>query len=243
MNNQLPYLKYFFQNLSWFLLILPLSAEKPREDGGEAFHKRITGLDADQNGEVTLAEFSAAPKLQGVEAEKVERLFQHLDKDGDGVIKLSELRFSRESGRGPHGHKRIKEVDANGDGSVSLEEFKASRPPHLKSADETRVEKIFSYMDKNGDGFLNREDGPPPHRERRGGEGKRGSEGREMPVMEKLDLNGDGSLSLEEFRSPREEERMNPERREALFNRLDKNQDGLLSKEEFPARPFLKRKK
>lgn len=53
--------------------------------------------------------------------------------------------------RGDHG-SRMKMLDKNNDQKVSLAEFKAA---HVK-----RMNEMFKKLDRNGDGFLSREDHP-----------------------------------------------------------------------------------
>ncbi|MBT3193901.1 MAG: hypothetical protein HN341_15260 [Verrucomicrobia bacterium] len=85
-------------------------------------------------------------------------------------------RRMREQGDQGQRHQRMREADTNDDKKVSFEEFKAARMQHMQEK--------FQQLDRNGDGFLSREDRPEGGRERggsedgdrpeRGGRGRRG---------------------------------------------------------------------
>ena len=106
-------------------------------------------------------------------------------------------------GRGPG------QADVNGDGKVSFEELTAIRPEMTRER--------FDRMDRNGDGFLSRDD--RPHAE--------GPEGPRPYLREKLeqaDANADEQVTFKELRA------VLPNVDKEQFKRLDRNGDGVLSK-------------
>lgn len=107
----------------------------------------------------------------------------------------------RDGGVGP-----LRLLDSDRDGKISKGEFEAG----------------FTRLDKDGDGFLTKEElssvGPGPRRQKSGPE--RGT-GRGFDLFSRLDADKDGKISKTEY--------------EAAFALLDKNADGTLSKEDLKA--------
>jgi hypothetical protein len=63
-------------------------AELEDRDRSERLTRRFEHMDADDNGEVTRSEFTAAG----------DRMFQHLDENGDGFLSMGELERRRHGG-------------------------------------------------------------------------------------------------------------------------------------------------
>ncbi len=98
----------------------------------------------------------------------------------------------------------------------------------------------FKKMDKNGDGFITKDERPKRNKKRpfrKGGKEDRPDRPRRNPsaLFKRMDKDGDGKISREEWRGP-----------ERLFKYLDKNQDGVITLEEIHGvkdRPGRKEKK
>lgn len=121
---------------------------------------------------------------------------------------------------GRNGFKEfVKIADKDGDGAVSREEFGALK--RLSNLPEAKRDEIFSRLDKNGDGFIRRDElRMPPH-------GKRARP--PMLGLKALDKDGDGAVSYEEFLQSEFVKRLPEDRRARFFKRLDRNGDGKIS--------------
>lgn len=99
-------------------------------------------------------------------------------------------------GQGQHGRGgAMMRMDTDNDGKISREEWKG-KP------------EAFDKIDKNGDGFITKEELAESRRNR----------------FEEMDTNNDGKISRDEWKG-------NPK----IFTRLDTNNDGVLTKEELKA--------
>lgn len=97
--------------------------------------EKLQQADANHDRQITLEEAKA------VFPRATERRFQQMDQDGDGVISRADFKKAGD---------KLKQADKDGDSKVSLEEAKAVFP-RMTAA-------WFKKFDRNGDGFLSRED-------------------------------------------------------------------------------------
>jgi len=139
---------------------------------------------------------------------------------------------------GPRGPRppKFEELDLDGDGKLSPTEA-AEIPPVEHEG--------FAKFDKDGDGYLTREelprpprrgpggpggDGPGPDGDGPHGDGPGGPRGPRGPRVEHFDTDGDGKLSPEEAAELRPVE-------DQGFAKFDKNKDGYLTQDEMPRPP------
>jgi Ca2+-binding EF-hand superfamily protein len=113
---------------------------------------------------------AAAPDHHGRHAPDPAAFIKRFDKNGDGVLQLSELP--------EHMQGFLAKADTNGDGALSVDELKAGR-------EKLRAEHL-AQLDTNGDGTVSPE------------ERKAGFEKFAQARFAKLDKNGDGALSKDE---------------------------------------------
>lgn len=116
------------------------------QSGGGAMRPMMSfeALDTDGNGEITKAEmqahkatrFSASDsngdgklsteellvRAQKRAAKRVERMINHLDKDGDGMLSQDEM-----ANRGGRHGDMFKRADSDGNGTISKEEFEQAK--------------------------------------------------------------------------------------------------------------------
>lgn len=215
---------------------------KDKERGGRMMDlwKRA---DTDGDGFISAAEFAALERPGQLPEEKRDEIFKRLDKNGDGRIDPKELP------RRPQGMPPLEEVDADKDGKITFAEFK--NLGFVAKLPEERQQKMFSRMDRDGDGVLTPKDRPegPPHHDgkwdgrREGKDGKQpdgGKGGRgphPMELIRKLDQNGDGALSFEEFRQAGFLKDKSEDEQEDCFEEMDRNKDLKIDAADFPPPP------
>jgi Ca2+-binding EF-hand superfamily protein len=111
------------------------------------------------------------------------------------------------AGNRPDISQMLANAEENGDGKITRAEFANARA------------RLFAKFDRNGDGFLSKEDVP------QGLLGRRRGGDRLQQAMTMLDKNGDGRISRDEFvNGPG-----------LLFSRADANHDGVIDAQELAA--------
>ena len=125
--------------------------------------RRLAELDADRSGGVSLEEFKAGPLAEKLPPERIERIFQRLDSDGDGQITPKDrpepprrgsdgLNRGERPGPPPEPRRLFQQLDKDGDKALSFEEFRLS--PAVKNLGEDEQEDRFEALDANHDGKL-----------------------------------------------------------------------------------------
>ena len=179
----------------------------------------------DKNGDqvVSFAEFGSVGRAASLDEPGRRRLFNHLDKNGDGKIMRGEV--PRPAPPLDRGH------DLNGDGKISLDEFR--RNPRVKGLSPDRIKTMFSRMDRNGDKVLTPVDFP-----------RRSIMPLKPNELQRLDSNEDGGVSFEEWRIADRHQDVPLEELGKRFRKLDRNRNGLIegadrdrSREEVPKEP------
>ncbi|HET9535449.1 MAG TPA: acid-shock protein [Mesorhizobium sp.] len=110
---------------------------------------RLERADADDSGDVTFEEFTAAMK----------RRIGGADADGDGKMTVAEIALEIERMRVERMARRIVErFDTDGDGALTPAEI------------ESRQKKMFALLDRNDDGKIVKEEMPRRRHDRRSGD-------------------------------------------------------------------------
>lgn len=190
--------------------------------GGPDFGKFLKLHDLDGDGRVSPTEFAASERAGRLSEEARAKIFDRLDKNGDGFIAADELQLKRRDRALPF----LKKADTDGDGRINRAEFLAN-PPFPKVA-EKRLNRMFDHMDQNGDGFLDAKD--PRARRNRG----RPPHGPRPPRFNLRDLDRDknGGLSWEEFQEAPFLKKLPGKEKRQTFDRIDEDRDGEISPQE-----------
>ena len=107
-----------------------------------------------------------------------------------------------------------KNADTDHDGSISKAEFDAA--PRLAKLPEDKRAGLFSHLDRNNDGKIDRHE----------------AEGDVMEAWKKADADHDGLITPDEFKTLPRLAKLPDDKRANLFARLDKNSDGKIDRAE-----------
>jgi len=179
-------------------------------------------FDENKDGKVSRVEFDAGKRISVLNPEIRKKIFQRLDKNGDGFISTEELKQTNPK----RGIDPLASADQNKDERISREEF--AEHPHFARLSEERRSELFRRLDRNADGFLDKKDG------RR--HGPRG--GRKLPRLKikGLDLDENGSLSWGEFQNAPAILPLPEKEKRQIFNRFDRDRNREISSEEVRGR-------
>lgn len=142
-------------------------------------------------------------ELSDVEIAELHKSFKAIDKNGDGMLTIDELKEAMKKGIGTEGgttdsktatelHRILAMADLNGDGVLSYEELMASAVHRKLLAKEERLWVQFCKLDKNGDGHVSAAEIVESL-------GKDGLVAKEF--IKEVDKNGDGFVDYDEFLS------------------------------------------
>ncbi len=139
------------------------------EEFVRASDERLRRMDRNGDGNIGRDEFMAHHEAEA--RRRVDRVFEALDKKGTGRIAAADLKGADEP--------RFLVCDANKDGAVTRQEYLNCR----RRVAERWMQRIFAKYDKNGDGFIGREERVAALR----------------GFFRTLDANGDGRIARDEF--------------------------------------------
>jgi EF-hand domain pair/EF hand len=136
---------------------------------------------------------------------------------------------------GPHRPDRAffeawKAADTDHDGAISKAEFDVM--PRIQKLPEEKRGNLFTRLDKDNDGKLNREELV------RFGKPRDGQPDQPMKRLWELDSDKSGGISLEEFKAGQVFMKLPPEKQQVVFSRLDTDGDGVITPKDRPESPF-----
>lgn len=111
-------------------------------------------------------------------AERLDRMFEKLDANGDGAIDKAEVEAGRTA--------RFSAADANSDGVLTTDELSAAAAKRA----EKHIERMMSRLDKDGDGSLSDAEYAAA------GDGRDSKRGAKM--FKRFDADGDGRVTRAE---------------------------------------------
>lgn len=134
------------------------------------------------------------------EIEEIREAFSLFDKNGDGVITISELgRVMRSLGQNPTEAELeaiINEFDISGDGSIGFQEFLSLMARTTKTTDiEEELLELFRMFDVDGNGLISAIE----LRHMMINIGERVNDEEIQEMIRQVDVDGDGHINFEEF--------------------------------------------
>jgi len=136
---------------------------------------------------------SMGDELSHEEIQELHKSFKAIDKNGDGLLTVDELKEAMKKGMDDDTtpvQKILQMADLNGDGVLSYEELMAAAVHRKLLAKEERLWVTFCKLDKNGDGHLSVSEVV----ENLGKDGKAAAD-----MIKEVDKNGDGTIDYDEF--------------------------------------------
>ncbi|WP_431324388.1 EF-hand domain-containing protein [Rhizobium sp. YTU87027] len=212
---------------------------------------RVTSMDTDGDGQVSMAEFVAA-RPSDVSEDQATSLFNSFDTEGSGSLTVDQLQEAMSANAPPMGagppparsssssssdgssSDLFTSLDTDGDGVVSQEEFVAGRPSDVS---EEQAANLFNSFDTEGSGSLTADrlqeamsanappigaGSPPPS----------SSDDSLSDLFSSLDTDGDGVISQAEFAAGRPDD-VSEEQATALFESMDTDGAGSITKDQF----------
>jgi Ca2+-binding EF-hand superfamily protein len=114
------------------------------EEFVRASDERLRRMDKNGDGAIGRDEFMSYHEAEA--GRRVDRIFAELDKKGTGRIAAADLKGAEA--------QRLLACDANKDGAIARQEYLNCR----KRVAERWMQRIFAKYDRNGDGFISREE-------------------------------------------------------------------------------------
>ena len=165
--------------------------------------------DADNNGEVTLAE------IQVIIPTFTQYAFDFLDKNDDGVLSKADVPDGPPPGPREMLVALLRMADADENGEVTFDELKALVP----ELDQEQFDKL----DRNKDGVISRDDLPDFPCD---------AIERLVQILREADADGDGQVTFDELKA------LVPNLTQEQFDKLDRNDDGVITPADKPELPL-----
>jgi len=133
------------------------------------------------------------------EKKELEKTFQSLDKDGNGVLSRSELIegyikvFKDKAAAEQEVNKIIAQVDINNSGEIDFTEFIIAASNTEKFLSKEKLDQAFKLFDLDGDGFITRQEIAAVMG------GITIDDEQWKLLVQECDTNGDGQISKDEF--------------------------------------------
>jgi len=134
-------------------------------------------------------------------SKKIEEHFKNLDKDGNGKLDTEELCYllmdigMTESKAKQEAEKMITQTDTDRSGNIDFKEFLAIWQRKMLSINETYIHTVFSVLDSNGDGHIDKEELAKILNMTNEGDDVKINE-----IIKEVDADDDGKINFDEFR-------------------------------------------
>ncbi|MGJ8677146.1 MAG: EF-hand domain-containing protein [Akkermansiaceae bacterium] len=189
---------------------------------GEDRFQKLLEADKNDDGLIEFNEFEELERLMALDVDQKRKLYDFLDKNGDGVLQEEEIKPS-DSRLKSSISEHFRQLDLDQSGSLSWEEF--SQAPVFKGKPKGGTLYVFKRLDKNSDAQIDRNELKSAMKDRF----------YERVDFKKFDSNGSGGLDIQEYMQLPMLSRMPPSKIESIFERVDSNADGEISGEEIKA--------
>lgn len=126
----------------------------------DRFENFLAKADQDKDKRISKEEFLKNPPFDRVAEERLNKMFEHMDRNSDGFLDARDRRQGRGRMR-PPGDRRVpklnfKELDADKNGSISWREFQ--RSPMVKDLPGQERRESFQEIDADGDEMITGEE-------------------------------------------------------------------------------------
>jgi len=126
--------------------------ELPTLSGAQVGRAPLSQADANKDGGVSYEEFTKASRFKVISPDRLKAMFQHFDRNGDGVLDKQDHPADRHVWRRPFPRIVFAELDSNQDKKLSFDEFLKASSLNLEQKGANRW--LFERIDLDQDHLI-----------------------------------------------------------------------------------------